>query len=776
MTLKRLCIALAVVIATVLLLDWLFPPPLAQFQRARAGGSQVVLAADGTPLRAFADARGVWRYPIAPSAVSPFYLQALLAYEDRWFYRHIGVNPAALLRASSQALLSGRVVSGGSTISMQVARMIEPIPRTALGKLKQIVRALQLEARLSKDELLALYLSHAPFGGTIEGVEAASYAYLGKSSRDLSRAEAALLVVLPQRPSALRPDRYPERARVARDKVLSRLQALGIWDALAVNDARVESVAARRLRVPQDAPLLAQRLVDAHPDQARIYSTINANWQAMAQARVSNTLRRFPPSTSGAALIVDNRSMQARAYVGSGAFGAPESFGHVDMVQAKRSPGSTLKPLLYGLALDAGLIHSESLLIDAPQNFGSYRPGNFAEKFNGPVSAASALRLSLNVPAVDLLDRVGPARFYAALEHAGLRLSLPPGAKPNLSIILGGAATNLEDLVGAYAAIARAGMAGRVQLHSGAKLANRRVLSPGAAWMIFQMLAENARGAGDSAFFDPRGRRRVAWKTGTSFGFRDAWALGSTGGITVGVWIGRPDGTPLPGSFGAVSALPLLFELLDSLPTQAHGDAPVRPSSVSKVDICWPLGTRFEPAEAELCHRKWSAYVLDGTVPPTFAERGVHLWQAGRVEYLHDSNGGARRNASCLHADVQVAQIARWPALSYPWLSARVRALATLPQLHPSCTPDGPRAEPLVIDGISPGSALRPPSNRLAVPIGMRALGTPERVRWLLNDQLLGETLGSASISIALPNPGAHRLVALDESGRFGAVQFEVLR
>ncbi|KAB8313831.1 penicillin-binding protein 1C, partial [Tolypothrix campylonemoides VB511288] len=604
-----------------MLADLAFPLPLPD---ARDGGA-VVLARDGAPLRAFADADGAWRQHVRLDDVSPLYVDALLTYEDRWFWRHPGVNPASMLRAGVQMLRSGRVVSGGSTLTMQVARILDPHSRTAWGKAKQVLRALQLEARLSKREILQLYLDRAPFGGTVYGVEAASWAYLGKSASTLSHAEAALLAVLPQAPSRLRPDRHPDAARAARDKVLARMAARGAWTAAVVDDARIEPVVARALQPPLHAALLAQRLRDERrrdgaPRAPRIATTLDRDLQRALEDRVAAYFSRLPERTSAALLVVDNATMEARAYVGSVAFADAARLGHVDMVRAWRSPGSTLKPFLYGLALDDGLIHSESLLVDAPQSFGGYRPGNFDAAFNGPVSAADALRLSLNVPAVDLLDRIGPARFDARLAHAGIRLRWPKGAAPNLAMILGGTGARLEDLVGAFAALHRDGVAGRVRYVPDAPRQDRRLLSPGAAWIVREVLAAHPR-PGTADAFDPRGRARVAWKTGTSYGFRDAWALGGTRAWTVGVWVGRPDGTPLPGQYGAVTALPLLFEVVDSLPSRrADVASPPRPRSVREVDVCWPSGLPADAQSPALCQRRRTAWALDDAVPPTAPE------------------------------------------------------------------------------------------------------------------------------------------------------------
>ena len=767
---------LATVLVAMLVLDLACPPPLP----GADGIATVVTAADGTPLRAFADRDGVWRHPATVESVSPLYLDALLTYEDRWFRLHPGINPVALLRAGWQWLRSGRIVSGGSTLSMQVARIIDGHDtRSGLGKLRQMARALQLEARLSKDQILQLYLERAPFGGTIEGVEAASWAYLGKPASALSPAEAALLAVLPQAPSRLRPDRHPEAARAARDKVLARMQALGRWTPQQVEDAKLEPVVARSLRVPQHAALLAQRLRQQHPRARRLVTTVDANLQRALEERVGAYFASLPPRTSAALLVVDNASLATLAYIGSAAFGDDQRLGHVDMVRAWRSPGSTLKPFLYGMALDQGLIHSESLLVDAPQDFGGYRPGNFGEAFNGPVGAAAALRLSLNVPAVDLLDRVGPARFAARLEHAGLPLRFPRGTRPGLPLVLGGTSARLEDLVGAYVALQRGGVAGQVRYLEDDPLVQRRLLSPGAAWIVREVLQASPRPGLASGAFGSR-TPPVAWKTGTSYGFRDAWAIGGTRRYTVGVWVGRPDGTPLPGQYGAVTALPLLLDTIDGLPHQPGDADPLpRPASVDAVEACWPLGLAAADTPAPLCQRRLRAWSLDGVVPPTFPERQARLWSPGRERFQVDARTGMRLSASCrLEHPVREAEIARWPALVSPWLTTAQRRASTLPPLAPDCADDGREAAAtLHVDGIADRATLVPaPGGEGRLKLQVRALGTDAPVQWLLDGRWIARTEGGRPFLYDYAGAGAgrHVLSALADNGAWAQVRFRV--
>ncbi len=775
-------IVIAVMLLVAVLLDRLFPLRLP----APDTGSTVVLARDGTPLRAFADNDGVWRYPITAKQVSPLYLAALLHYEDRWFYRHPGVNPYALVRGLVGGLRHGHIVSGGSTLTMQVARIIQPSssrfgPHTFGGKLVQIFRALQLEAHLSKPQILDLYLNHAPFGGPIEGVEAASWAYLGKPASQLSRAEAALLAVLPQSPSRLRPDRHPQAARAARDKVLGRMRDLGVWSAAQMRDAGIEPVVARSLHAPLSAALLAERLHQQQPQARRILSTIDANLQRAAEDRVTAYLSRLPARTSAALLVVDNATLEARVYVGTAEFADPVRLGHVDMVRAPRSPGSTLKPFLYGLALDDGLINSQSLLVDAPQDFGGYKPGNFDEAFSGPVSVAEALQRSLNVPAVDVLDRVGPTRFVARLANGGIDLGLPDGAKPNLSIILGGAATRLENLVGAYTAFANGGIAGTprytlAQAGPQQPAQPRRLLSPGAAWIIRDILANNPADVEGGPLEGAINRHgAVAWKTGTSYGYRDAWAIGVTDRWTIGVWIGRPDGTPSPGQYGAVTALPLLFQIDDMLPQRGGRAHAAPPASVRAVDICWPLGGAVAATAPAQCRQRRTAWVLDGAVPPTFAERDLGAWASGLLNLRVDGQG-RRLSGSCHAHHEHSVQLARWPALASPWLSVGDRRASALPPLAPGCAADSlDGSSPIRIAGLDDGVSLRrAPHSDQPLRVTLHALGAQGSVQWLFNGRLQGSSEGDGPWRITLGRAGDFRITALARDGAFATLNLHV--
>ncbi len=758
-------------IALLWLADRIWPLPLPKDDLAR-----VVLAEDGTPLWRFADANGVWRYPVQTSEVSPYYLEALLTYEDRWFYEHPGVNPLALMRATWQNLAGARVVSGGSTLSMQVARLLDPHSRTFHGKLRQLWRTAQLEWHLSKDEILNLYLNRAPFGGTLQGVAAASWAYLGKSPAQLTHAEASLLAVLPQAPSRLRPDRHPQRAQQARDKVLRRLAEFQVWPQSAVDEALEEPLLLAPRLEPSLAPLLARRL--NRPDSPPlIRTTLDATLQRRLEDLLLGWRARLPEHTSAAILVVEEESMAVRAYLGSVDINDAKRFGHVDMISALRSPGSTLKPFLYGMALDDGLIHSESLLQDVPRRYGDYRPGNFSMGFSGAVPASTALSSSLNLPAVQLLEAYGPKRFAAEMRIGGVPLALPALAEPNLALILGGAGSRLEDLVSGYSAFARDGRSAAIRLQPDDTLKERPLLSPGSAWIVRRILSGQAR-----PDRDPRAelvqRPVLAWKTGTSYGFRDAWAIGVGPRYLIGVWIGRPDGTPVPGQFGLASAAPLMLQVHDVLTnrdSQRGISAPVKPvpANVGVAAICWPLGQPMSRSDPN-CRRQRFAWTLDNTTPPTLQALDQPL-SVGLMESVWVNAKGLRVDAHCPGA--MSKNIALWPAPLEPWLPRVERREARIPPADPDCPPPALAASsPLSIVGVREGDQLRlPAASQQALRLKISALGGSGRRWWFLNGAPLGDSANQDSINASFEQLGRYQLSVLDEAGQTARVEFSVV-
>jgi len=521
--------------------------------------STLVVDREDRLLRPYATPEGRWRLPATRADVDPRFVSLLLAYEDKRFLGHHGVDPLALGRAVLQLLRSGRIVSGASTLTMQVARLIEPrSERTLTAKLRQLVRAIETEQHLGKDDILALYFSLAPYGGNLEGIRAASLAYFGREPRRLTLAESALLIALPQSPEQRRPDRSLEAARRARDRVLDRIAATGLVPADEVAHAKLEPVPEGRKPMPLLAPHAADAVIVAAPGRRIHRLTIDATLQKPFEELARERARALGANISVAILAVDNATGEVLARVASADYFDASRAGQVDMTQALRSPGSTLKPFIYGLGFEDGLIHPETLIEDRPVRFGGYAPENFDLAFQGTVTVRRALQMSLNVPAVAVLDKVGASRFTARLAQAGGSLVLPQGEVPGLAMGLGGVGVRLADLVMLYCGLARLGttvpLTERV-VHDDEEdgAAPRRLIDPVAAWYVGHVLLgtpppENAAGG------------RIAYKTGTSYGYRDAWAVGFDGKRTIGVWVGRPDGAPVPGLIGRAAAAPILFD------------------------------------------------------------------------------------------------------------------------------------------------------------------------------------------------------------------------
>ena len=609
-------------------LDRLFPPNLTRLATTgteildRQGRTVAVLPAPG----------GVWRFRTSTDDVAPVLLEMLIRIEDRHFWHHPGVNPLALLRASAQDLRAGRIVSGGSTLTMQAARLLEPRPRTVRAKLIEIARAVQLEWRFSKRDILGIWLTLAPYGGNLEGVRAGSMAWFGASARTLDQAQAALLVAIPRRPEGLRPDRHPEAARHLRDRILAA-------------DGGV--MPERRLKLPRHARQAMAGLVSARPgavrpgtvpsgaapsvtllpgpspsasslaSPARVTTTLDLPLQIALERLASDRLRRLPDRASMALLVVDARTRDIRAVVSGGEEPAEARAGALDLTRAVRSPGSAMKPFIYAMAFEDGIAAPETRVEDLPRRFGTYAPEDFDRSFAGGVTAGEALRRSLNLPAVALLEQVGPARFAARMRLAGAALRLPAGAEASLPLALGGAGITLRDLTGLYAALATDGSAGQPRLSAGPDTRGGAFLQPRAAASIAGVLTQP---------LPESSLPGIAWKTGTSWGGRDAWALGFDRTHAVGVWVGRPDGTPLPGATGRGLALPLLTRVFEMLPAAPRDPPPAAkpmaasPASSNVLRLLFPPPNAVVSGDGPVTLR-----AMGGRRPLTFLVNGAPL-------------------------------------------------------------------------------------------------------------------------------------------------------
>jgi penicillin-binding protein 1C len=651
---KRLVVAGFTLLGLVLALvvaDRANPPDLSRYERV----SPEVVARDGALLRPFLSKDGYWRLKTGVRDVAPRYLLLLKAYEDQRFDDHWGVDPGATLRAAVQFAKAGHVVSGGSTLTMQAARLLEPRPRGIVSKLFQMARAVQLEERYSKEQILSIYLTLAPFGGNLEGVRAASLAYFGKAPDALDLSESALLVALPQSPAKKRPDRHGIAAKAGRDKVLARMVAEGIVTAADAELAQEEGVPSLRLTMPLSAPHLAERVYadflprprasvgegdrvavegathamfgtapsvslglmssrSTSPISLRstgeeeygrkIITTIDASLQGSVERMVAREKTYLEDGGSLAIVVVENRTRNVLAYVGGTDYWGRS--GQIDLARRARSPGSALKPFIYGLAFDDLALHPSTMMQDAPTTFGDYAPRDFEGAFQGAVTARDALRMSLNVPAVMVLDRIGPLRFSLALTNAGARLAYPTrDTAPSLPIALGGLGIDLADITMLYTGIAEGGVVKPLRVLANAPVGeSHRIFGPVAAYYLRDILSGVSLPEGWAMGQGLLRKRTIAFKTGTSYGFRDAWSIGFSNDYTVGVWVGRADGAPSAGRIGREAAAPVLLETFGLLPDDKR-QAPPPPAGailVSSTDTLPPalrIFTReIAPAQA----------------------------------------------------------------------------------------------------------------------------------------------------------------------------------
>ncbi|AYD02951.1 penicillin-binding protein 1C [Neorhizobium sp. NCHU2750] len=580
------CLFMAV--STYAGLEWAdraYPPPL----DSAGVVSAEVLDADGQLLRAFATPEGRWRLKTDVEDVDPRFLAMLIGYEDRRFYAHGGIDLRAIGRAAFQLLTNGRIVSGASTLSMQVARLIEPREtRSFSAKLLQVARAIQIERRLTKREILQLYLTHAPYGGNIEGVRAASLAWFGKEPKRLTVAEAALLVALPQSPEQRRPDRHPQAAIAARERVLTRAAVAEVTGEGEAERAEDDPVPRKRLQLPAYAAHLAEAAIRKRPGAEDYRSTLKLGIQQRLEDVAREASARLAPKVSLAMVMADAKTGEIVGEVGSANYFDAGRSGWIDMTRVLRSPGSTLKPFIYGLAFEQRLVSQETMIEDRPADFFGYRPKNFDMTYQGEVTVRQALQLSLNVPAVRLLDAVGPSRLMIRFRRADVHPVLPPNETPGLAIGLGGVGITLKDLVQAYAALANGGQPVRVGNgidEKPAVLDNEALLEPQAIWNVTDILSD---------LLPPTGARRlgIAYKTGTSYGYRDAWSVGYDGRYVLGVWVGRPDNGAVPGIAGYMTAAPILFEAFSrsGVPITPHPAAPAGAVRLSQTEL--PIGQR----------------------------------------------------------------------------------------------------------------------------------------------------------------------------------------
>jgi penicillin-binding protein 1C len=750
--------------------------------------SQVLEDSAGNLLSARIASDGQWRFP-EPDSIPAVYLQSLIEFEDRHFYHHQGVDPFALLRATAQNIRHGSIVSGGSTISMQVIRLARGNPaRTLPQKIMEALQATRLEFGYSKKRILHFYAANAPFGGNVVGIEAAAWRYFGKSPALLSWAEGALLAVLPNSPALIHPGRNRQVLLQKRNRLLDRLRSRGILDATSCELAKAEPLPAAPHPLPRLAPHLLDR-ISRERGQNRLRSTL----QMGLQERLSELAQRhqqvlqFSQIHNLAILVAKVETGEVLAYVGNAPQAGADHGEQVDVITAPRSSGSILKPFLYGLALEDALLLPQTLLPDVPMNINGYQPENFQEAYDGLVPANEALARSLNIPFVDLLRQYDYDRFHYQLKKLGMStLSQSPGHY-GLSLILGGAETKLWDLCGMYASLARVlnhyprfssrydptdyhalsytPQAPKVVKALKALDTSPGTCSAGSIWATFEAMQEVQRPGAEGNWQQFSTSRRVAWKTGTSFGFRDAWAIGLTPEYVVGVWVGNADGEGRPGLVGTLAAAPVLFDVFGLLPATSWFRTPY--DDMARAEVCPETGFRagpYCPSDTIWVPKK----ALNGPVCPY--HQLVHLDATER----HQVNAQCYSPVAIVHRPWLV-----FPPLEEFYFRQRHPEYALLPPMHPDCAAEnGNAASPMQL--IYPRQA-----SRIFVPVDLDGKKSKTvfqvahrradaKIHWHIDQTFLGTTQTFHQFALE-PPAGKHLLTLVDENGHRLEQRFEII-
>ena len=731
----KLCAVFGLLLA-VLLVDFSFP-----FQ-VKPDYSTLVLAADGTLLHAFLNQNDKWRMPTQLEEITPQLRQTILFKEDKYFYYHPGFNPVSMLRAAVRNAVTGRRTSGASTVTMQVVRLLQPRQRTYASKIIETLRAIQLELHYSKDEILQLYLNLIPYGGNVEGIKSASVLYLGKNPQLLSLAEIAALTIIPNRPSSLRLGVQNVAVVRERNKWLERFRTAQLFDNQSIDDALREPLNARRRDAPRDAPHLSIRLKNQQPGQSIIKTSIVPNRQRQTEQLVRNYANRLRSYNihNSAVLVINNKTAQIETYVGSAGFEDATDGGQVDGIRAVRSPGSTLKPLLYGLAFDRGLLTPKTILNDVPTNFGGFEPENFDHHFNGKVTVAFALANSLNIPAVKTLQFIGTASLVEVLKKAGFETIKKNAKDLGLSMILGGCGTTLEELTRLFAGFEPS--------------SSSTVLSPEAKYLVTQILSQTTRPDLPNNYDNTYHLPRIAWKTGTSYGKKDAWSIGYNQNYTVGVWVGNFSGEGVPELSGANTATPLLFDVFNALDynSTARGGRPG--ANLQKRKVCAESGD----VPSEFCTHQ----ILDYHI------MGVSKYK--KCEHLKWVFTNAQNTLSYCTACLPDSGYQRklYPNLSpdlVEYYQQNRFSYNQIPPHNPACTRILTADAPKITSPNDGSTYYIDPAEPQQLQLSCQAQNDVKEIYWYLNDNLYQKSSPLRPVFFT-PKPGQTKISCADDKGR----------
>lgn len=722
----------------------------------------------GRVIHAFLSKEDKWRLYSRVNEITPLLRKTLIYKEDQYFYYHPGVNPFAVARAAMRNMFSGRRTSGASTITMQVVRLMDPRPRTYLNKLVEMGHAVQLEMHYSKDEILQLYVNLVPYGGNIEGIKAASLLYFGKAPQLLSLAEITALTIIPNRPSGLRPGTRNVALREARNRWLDRFREDGLFEETVIRDALDEPLNIRRQQTPRLAPHLSIRLKQQYPDEPMIRTNLNLQAQVQIEEQVKNYINRRQAMNihNAAVIVVNNETMEVEAYVGSADFNNPFDGGQVDGVRAVRSPGSTLKPLLYATAFDAGMITPKSVLNDVPGNFSGYEPENFDRHFNGAVTTEFALANSLNIPAVKVLKEIGTPALIAKLRKAGFKTIDKQAKDLGLSMILGGCGVTLEEMTRLFAAFANEGKLHSLRFTENEKQDKKGIplLSEEATFLTTGILTQITRPDLPTNFDNTYHLPRIAWKTGTSYGKRDAWSIGYNRRYTVGVWVGNFSGEGVAELSGANTATPLLFSIFNTLDYNSPKGWYKAPPNVSMRNVCPVSGD----IPSDFCdHQIQDQYIVGVSAYRKCQHmRWVFTDAAGKISYCTyclPENGFEKR--------------------AYPNLAPELIAFYELQKLpYPKIPPHNPQCDRVFHEGapliVSPNEGseyyIRKDEPQ-QIQLACQAANDVQEVYWYVNDKLYQKSPPQESIFLS-PPLGRVKVSCSDDKGRNSDVWIVVKR
>jgi penicillin-binding protein 1C len=745
--------------------------------------STVIMDRNGRLMGARAASDGQWRFR-SRNEVPEKVKWATIAFEDRYFYWHPGVNPVSIVKAAFRNLKAGTIVSGASTLTMQTIRLSRKGKhRSIWEKIVESVLATRLELGLLKDEILALYLAHAPYGGNVVGVEAASWRYFGVAGKDLSWAEAATLAVLPNSPSLIHPGRNRELLLKKRNLLLTRLCKLQWIDKTTLSLSLAEPIPERPSVMARLAPHLLERCCREHQGEV-VYTTLSASLQEQASGIIDqhHIKLKYNEINNIAAIILEVETGNILAYIGNTTNLSSSAHGNeVDVITAPRSTGSLLKPLLYAAMLDDGKILPGSLVPDIPVNLGGFSPQNFSGQFEGAIPASRALSRSLNVPAVEMLKQYGVQRFHHLLSDLGMQTIKNPADYYGLSLILGGAEGTLEEMSNIYASLSRVlnhyGKKGlyypddyRPAVYLPEKKAEksggndqRGYLSAAAIWSAYQAMIEVNRPDEEAGWNRFLSARRIAWKTGTSFGYRDGWAIGTSPAYVVGVWTGNADGEGRPGLTGIGAAAPIMFDLFSLLPTVEGFATPTE--ELVTATICKTSG--FLADENCPDHREEKIPVSGLKSPLCPFHKIVHLTEDGQY----------RVTGNCY--PVRKMQHVSWfvlPPVQEWYYKKHHNDYRPLPPYHISCQPDNQRSMDMIY-----------PREEVQIFIPRTLDGSKGRVvfeavhtnpnafiYWHLDDQFVTVTRYIHQVEL-LPALGRHRLVLVDDRGEELVRSFELV-